>query len=190
MHFDRLKRREFITLLGSSAVAWPLSAEAQQPKQIRLVGVLQDLAESEPVARSEVVAFREALAKLGWTEGGNFRIEVRWGAGNSDRMKALAKEVVDLRPDAILARGTPVTGALAHETLTIPIVFVAVADPIGSGFATSLAHPGGNITGFSNLFSILAAKWVQLLKEIAPHTERAPIQSNNISVTPIIPAFH
>jgi putative tryptophan/tyrosine transport system substrate-binding protein len=157
-----MRRRKFITLLGGAAAAWPVAARAQQPKQMRLVGVLQDLAENEPVARSEVVAFREALAKLGWTEGSNFRIEVRWGAGNSDRMKVLAKELVDLRPDAILARGTPVTGALVHETRTIPIVFVAAADPIGSGFATSLAHPGGNITGFSNLFSILAAKWVQL----------------------------
>src|SRR5580704_3425515 len=134
-----MRRREFITLLGGATIAWP-TARAQQPKQMRLVGVLQDLAESEPVARSEVVAFREALTKLGWAEGSNFRIEVRWGAGSSDRMKVLAKEMVDLRPDAILARGTPVTDALAHETRTIPIVFVAVADPIGSGFAASLAR--------------------------------------------------
>jgi putative ABC transport system substrate-binding protein len=154
-------RRQFIVTLGGAATAWPFTARAQQPKQMRLVGVLQDLAESEPVAQSEVAAFRGALAKLGWTEGSNLRIEVRWGSGNADGMKAFAKELVDLRPDAILGRGTPVTGALARETRTIPIVFVAVADPIGSGFAASLARPGGNITGFSNLFSTLAAKWVQ-----------------------------
>jgi hypothetical protein len=121
-----MRRREFIALLGGAAAAWPVAARAQQPKQMRLVGVLQDLAENEPVARSEVVAFREALAKLGWTEGSNFRIEVRWGAGNSDRMKVLAKELVDLRPDAILARGTPVTGALeeiAPRTERVALLF-------------------------------------------------------------------
>src|SRR5262245_28582951 len=122
-----MRRREFIALLGSAAVVWPLAARAQQPERMRLVGVLQDLAESDPNAQSEVAVFRRAHAKLGWTEGNNFRIEVRWAAGNADRMKALAKEVVDLRPDAILGRGTPVTGALARETRTIPIVFVVVA---------------------------------------------------------------
>jgi putative ABC transport system substrate-binding protein len=178
-------RRKFITLLGGAAAAWPLAARAQQAKQMRLVGVLQDLAESEPAAQSEVEAFRGALAKLGWTEGSNFRIEVRWAAGNLDRMKALAKELVDLQPDAILARGTPVTGALARETRTIPIVFVVVADPIGAGFAASLARPGGNITGFSNLFSPLAAKWVQLLKEIAPRTERVALLFNPTTLAPL-----
>jgi ABC-type uncharacterized transport system substrate-binding protein len=180
-----VKRREFITLLGGVATAWPLAARAQQPNQMRLIGVLQDLAETESVAQSEVVAFREALAKLGWVEGGNCRIEVRWGEGNADRMKVSAKELVDLRPDAILARSTPVTAALARETQAIPIVFVAVADPIGSGFATNLARPDGNITGFSNLFSILAAKWVQLLKEIAPRTEHVALLFNPKTLAPI-----
>jgi putative tryptophan/tyrosine transport system substrate-binding protein len=166
---------------------WPVAgADQHRPvNQIRLVAVLQDLAESDPVAQSEVAAFRGALAKLGWIEGINFRIEVRWAAGNADRMKALARELVDLRPDAILGRGTPVTGALARETRTIPIVFVVVADPIGSGFAACLARPGGNITGFSNLFPPLAAKWVQLLKEIAPRTERVALLFNPATLAAI-----
>jgi putative tryptophan/tyrosine transport system substrate-binding protein len=132
-----------------------------------------------------VAAFRAALAQLGWAEGNNFRIEVRWGAGNADMMKALSKELVELRSDAILARGTPATRALAQETRIIPIVFVAVADPIGSGFAASLARPGGNITGFSNLFSPLAAKWVALLKEIAPRTERVALLFNPTTLAPL-----
>jgi putative ABC transport system substrate-binding protein len=179
-----MRRREFITLIGGAAT-WSLAVYAQQPKQARLIGVLHDLAESEPVAQSEVVVFREALAKLGWTEGSNCRIELRWAAGNADRMQVLAKELVDLRPDAILARGTPVTAALHRETRAIPIVFVVVADPIGSGFATSLARPDGNITGFSNLFSIVAGKWVQLLREIAPRTEHMALLFNPRTLAPM-----
>ena len=140
--------------------------------------MLQDLAENEPIAQSEVTALREALAKLGWTEGNNVQIEVGWGAGNSDRIQGLAKVLVGLQPDAIIARGTPATRALDRETHTIPIVFVVVADPIGAGFAESLAHPGRNITGFSNLFSSLAAKWVELLKEVAPQTEHVTLLFN------------
>jgi putative tryptophan/tyrosine transport system substrate-binding protein len=173
-----MRRRKLLVGLGGAAMTWSISARAQQPKQMRLVGVLQDLAESDSVGQSEVAAFYGAFAKLGWTEGRTFRSEVRWAAGNADRMKALAKELVDLQPDAILARGTPVTRALAGETRTIPIVFVVVADPIGSGFAASLARPGGNITGFANNFAPLAAKWVQLLKEIAPRIDSVALLFN------------
>ena len=127
-------------------------------------------AESDPTARSMVDAFRGALAKLGWSEGSNVRIEVRWGGYDADRIRMLAKELVDLRPDAILGQTTPVIGALARETRTIPIVFVTVSDPIGSGFAANLAHPGGNITGFTVDDPALGGKWLELLKEIAPHT--------------------
>ena len=144
-----MRRREFITLVSGAAVAWPLAARAQQADGIRLIGVLMGFAESDPAAQSMVAAFRGALAKLGWTEGSNLRIEVRWGGYDADRIRTLAKELVDLRPDAILGQTTPVIGALARETQTIPIVFVTVSDPIGSGFAANLAHPGGNITGFT-----------------------------------------
>jgi putative ABC transport system substrate-binding protein len=158
---------------------------AQQAQQTKLIGVLQDLAENESIAQSEVAAFREALAKLGWTDGTNVRIVVGWAAGNPDRIRELAKELVDMRPDAIVARGTPATIALARETRTIPVVFTVVADPIGAGVAESLAHPGGNITGFSNLFTILAAKWVELLKEIAPHTQHVALLFNPKTLAPL-----
>jgi putative tryptophan/tyrosine transport system substrate-binding protein len=169
MQFDQLKRREFITLLSVASV-WPLVVRAQQPDRIRLIGVLMGFAENDPTAQSMVAAFRAALAKLGWTEGSNVRIELRWSGYDRDRIKTLAKELVDLRPDVILGQTTPVIGALARETQTIPIVFVTVSDPIGSGFAANLAHPGGNITGFTVDDSALGSKWVELLKEIAPRT--------------------
>src|SRR5258707_13387670 len=142
-----MRRRQFITLLGG-AVTCPLAASAQQPDRVRLIGVLMAYAQSDRVAQSWLAAFRDALAKLGWTEGSNLRIELRWSADNADRMRALAKELVELRPNAIFGVTTPVVGALARETKTIPIVFAGVSDPIRSGFAANLAQPGGNITGF------------------------------------------
>jgi len=175
--FD-LRRRGFITLLGGAAVAWPLAARAQRAERMRLIGVLMAYAKSDPVSQSMFAAFRGALAKLGWTEGSNLRTELRWSAGDADRMRALAKELVDLRPDAILGQGTVVTGALSRETRAIPIVFVNVADPIGSGFVTSLARPGGNFTGFTVDNSAQGGKWVELLKEIAPRTMRVALLSN------------
>jgi putative ABC transport system substrate-binding protein len=173
-----IARRKLIAALGSTALAWPLVARAQQPDRIRLIGVLMGFAESDPTAQFMVVAFRGALAKLGWTQGRNVRIELRWGGYDADRIKTLAKELVDLRPDAILGQTTPVIGALARETQASPIVFVAVSDPIGSGFAANLAHPGGNITGFTVDDAALGGKWVQLLKEIAPRTARIGLLFN------------
>jgi len=180
-----MRRREFTALFGGFAASWVIEAEAEQRPPQRLVGVLQDLAENETVAQSEVAAFREALGKLGWTEGKNVRIEVRWGASNPDRIQELAKVLVGLQPDVIVARGTPATRSLASETRSIPIVFVVVADPLGAGFAESLAHPGRNITGFSNLFSSLAAKWVELLKEIAPQIARVTLLFNPQTLAPL-----
>ena len=142
-----MRRREFISVIGGAAV-WPLAARAQQPDRMRLIGVLMGYAESDRAAQSWLAAFRGALTKLGWTEGSNLRIELRWSANDPARMRTLAKELVDLRPNAILGATTPVVAALARETKTISIVFVGVSDPIGSGFAANLAHPGGNITGF------------------------------------------
>ena len=182
MHFDRLKRREFITLLGGAAV-WPLIARAQQAEQIRRIGVLMGYTESDPAVQSYLAAFRGTLAKLGWVDGSNLRIELRWGGADADRIKTFAKELVDLRPDAILGATTPVISALARETRTIPTVFVVVADP--SGFFASLAHPGGNITGFTTLDSELGGKWVGLLKEIAPYTVRAALLINPTTAPPL-----
>jgi len=176
-----MRRREFIALL-SIATAWPFAGRAQQPDRTRLIGVLMGYSESDPAVRSYVTAFHDALAKLGWTEGSNLRIELRWGAGDANRIRTFAKELVELRPDAIFGTSTPVIGALARETQTIPIVFTIVSDPIGGGFAASLAHPGGNITGFTAIGPTSAGKWVELLKEIAPSTERVALPFNPATV--------
>jgi putative tryptophan/tyrosine transport system substrate-binding protein len=172
-----MRRRDFIKI-GGAAAGWPLVARAQPARSVRLIGVLMDYAETDPVSQSLVAAFRDEPAKLGWKEGSNLRMEVRWSAGSADRVRTFAKELVDLRPDAILGRGTPETVALARETRTIPIVFAAVSDPIGSGFAASLTHPGGNISGFTNVESTVGGKWVELLKEIAPHTTHVALLFN------------
>jgi putative tryptophan/tyrosine transport system substrate-binding protein len=181
-----MRRREFIIALGGSTLSWPLAARAQQPDRMRLIGVLMNFAESDAAAQSWVAAFRGALAKLGWTEGSNLRIELRWSAvDDTDRVTTFAKELVDLRPDAILSESTPVTAALVRETQTIPIVVVIVSDPIGSGFAASLARPGGNVTGLAAFESALGGKWVELLKEIAPRTERVALLFNPATAPPI-----
>jgi putative tryptophan/tyrosine transport system substrate-binding protein len=172
-----MRRREFITLLGSAATL-PIAARAQQSERVRLIGVLMAFAESDPAGQAEVVVFRDALKKLGWTEGNNLRIELRWGAGEPDRIKTFAKELVDLRPDAIFGVTTSATGALARETRTIPIVFAVVSDPIGSGFAASFAHPGGNVTGFTTNEPAVGGKWLGLLKEIAPRIARVALLFN------------
>ena len=180
-----MRRREFVTLVGGAAVSWPISSHAQQSDKTRLIGVLMGYAESDSTARSEVAAFRGGLAKLGWTEGSNLRIELRWGNADPDRIRTLAKELIDLRPDVILSQTTIVTGVLARETRTIPIVFVNVADPIASGFAASLARPGGNITGFTVETPAHGGKWVELLKEIAPRTVRMALLFNPATAVPL-----
>jgi putative tryptophan/tyrosine transport system substrate-binding protein len=179
-----MKRREFITLVGSAA-AWPLAVRAQQADPVRLIGVLMEQSESNSAAQSWLAAFRDELAKLGWKEGSNLRIELRWGASNTERIKTFAKELVDLRPDAILGRGTSEIIALARETRAIPIVFAAVSDPIGNGFAASLARPGGNITGFTNVESTMGGKWVELLKQVAPRTVRVALLFNPTTGAPV-----
>jgi ABC-type uncharacterized transport system substrate-binding protein len=167
-----VKRREFIAILGGFASLWPFAATALQSERMWRIGVLMSNVGSDPFGQTLVAAFRGALSKLGWTEGSDLRIELRWGAADADKIRTSAKELVDLRVDAILAHTTPVTEALARETRTIPIVFAVVSDPVGSGFAASVAHPGGNITGFTNLNPALGGKWVALLKEVAPRTVR------------------
>jgi ABC-type uncharacterized transport system substrate-binding protein len=179
-----MRRRKFITLLGTAA-AWPLVSRAQQRDRMRLIGVLMGFPESDRNAQSCLAALRGALAKLGWTEGNNLRIEVRWTTGDTDRIRTLAKELVDLRPDVILGQTTPVTDALIRGTRTIPIVFVTVSDPIASGFATSLARPGGNVTGFALFESSMGGKWVELLKQIAPRTVQVALLFNPATVVPL-----
>ena len=180
-----MRRREFITLVGGAATGWPLAARAQQPDRMRRIGVLMAYAENDASAQSWIAAFRDALTKLGWKEGSNLRIELRWSAADPDRMRTFAKELVDLRPDAILSQTTPVTSTLARETRTIPIVCLTVSDPVGSGFAASLARPGGNITGLALYEPGTGGKWVELLKEIAPRTVRVALLFNPATTAPL-----
>jgi putative ABC transport system substrate-binding protein len=177
MHFRRRKRREFITLLGGAA-AWPVSARAQQFGAVRRIGVLVGYSESDPLVEPRVTAFQQGLQDLGWREGDNIRIDIRFAAADPDRMRTYAAELVGMAPDVILAMTTPVTTALRRLTRAIPIIFVVVSDPVGSGFVESLARPGGNVTGFINLESSLVEKWIELLKEIAPQVSRAAMMFN------------
>jgi putative tryptophan/tyrosine transport system substrate-binding protein len=173
-----MKRREFITLLGCAAAAWPLAARAQQPERLRRIGVLLSLEESDPEGKAQLSGFTQGLAELGWIDGRNLRMEVRWGGGDVDRIRTFAKDLVALQPDVIVAQGTPVTAALQRETRTIPIVFVVVTDPVGDGFVAGLPHPGGNITGFLTSESAITAKMFELLTEIAPGLKRVVMLFN------------
>jgi putative ABC transport system substrate-binding protein len=166
-----VKRRDVIALFGVAA-AWPLPALAQQSERTRRIGVLSSLAETDVEAQAWDAAFRKRLAELGWIEGRNVRIDYRWGAGSVDRMRLFARELVQLNPDALVSISTPATAALQAETRTIPIVFAWVSDPLGSGFVSSLAHPGGNITGFLNIEASVVGKWLTLMREIAPQVSR------------------
>jgi putative tryptophan/tyrosine transport system substrate-binding protein len=167
-----MRRRDFITLAGGAVVTWPLAARAQQPERMRRVGVLSSLAETDPEAQAWDTAFRKRLVELGWIDGHSIHIDYRWGAGSVDRMRVFARELVQLNPDALVTISTPATAALQAETRTIPIVFAWVSDPVGSGFVSSLAHPGGNITGFLNIETSVVGKWLTLMREIAPQVSR------------------
>src|SRR5258708_1685452 len=172
-----IKRRAFIALLGGAA-AWPQAASAQEPSGVRRIGVLMSAGEDDPEGKAQLSGFTQELAGLGWTDGRNLRMETRWGGGNVNRARILAKELVALQPDVILAQGTPVTAALQRETRTIPIVFVVVTDPVGDGFVAGLPHPGGNITGFLTSESAITAKMLELLTEIAPGLKRVAMLFN------------
>jgi putative ABC transport system substrate-binding protein len=178
-----MRRREFITLLGSATVAWPLAARAQQSGPMRRIGVLLGNAEGDPQMVPQLAAFTKALQELGWTDGRNIRIDYRWGAADVDRMQTFAKELVSLQPDLIVGATTPVVAALQRETKAIPIVFVVVSDPVGSGFVASLPRPGGNITGFINIESSLSGKWIEMLKDIVPRVSRAALMFNPETAT-------
>src|SRR5262245_12425658 len=170
-----IRRREFITLLGGAAAAWPLAARAQQAERVRRIGLLMTLAEDDPQGQARFAAFVEGLQQFGWRNGGNIRLDVRWTAGNLDEIRKCAAELVALAPDVILASTSPSVAALQAATRSLPIVFALTADPVGAGFVESLARPGGNVTGFVPFEWGLAAKWLELLKEIAPTLARAAV---------------
>ncbi|HKQ86566.1 MAG TPA: ABC transporter substrate-binding protein [Candidatus Acidoferrales bacterium] len=170
-----MRRREFITALGGAAVAWPLAARAQQTDRVRRVGVLTNLAETDPEARARMEAFQQGLQHLGWSVGQNLQIDTRSTLGDAERTRKYAAELVALSPDVILAIGTETTAALQHVTRTVPIIFVLVPDPVGAGIVDSLSHPGGNATGFTPSEYAIGGKMLEMLKEIAPRVKRAGI---------------
>lgn len=173
-----MRRREFITLLGGgAALASPSAVRAQN--RVRKIGVLMGFAESDPVAQAYWTAFREGLQKLGWAEGSNIGIDIRWAnADDAEARQRFAKELVALQPDIIIGHNTPTTAALLQQTRSIPIVFVIVSDPVGSNFVASFSRPGGNVTGFTNIEPTMAGKWLEMLKEIAPRVNRVALLLN------------
>jgi len=172
--FD-LRRRRFITLIGGAAAAWPLAARAQQPDRMRRIGVLTNLVENDPEGQARAAAFLQGLQQLGWTDGRNVRIDIRRTLGDTDRARRDAAELVALAPDVILTTGSAGVGSLLQATRTVPIVFVTVPDPVGAGYVDSLARPGGNATGFTSFEYGISAKWLELLKQIAPRLARVAI---------------
>ena len=175
-----IPRREFITLLGGAA-AWPLAARAQQGERMRLIGVLMPYDENDPVAKPRISAFIQALAGLGWTDGRNVRMDVRWGSGDINRIRGLGRELVGLQPDIIVTGGSAATVALQPQTRTIPIVFATGGDPVASGLVERLDRPSGNTTGFATFEPPLGGKWLELLSEVAPGLKRAAIMFNPVS---------
>ena len=170
-----IPRREFITLLGGAAAAWPLAARAQQRERMRRIGVLMNLAADDAEGQARLAAFVQALQGLGWSDGRNLRIDYRWAAGDAGRFHKYAEELLALVPDVILASATPSVQALQQATRTVPIVFAIVADPVGAGFVDSLARPGGNVTGFTPFEYGISGKWLELIKELAPRVTRVAV---------------
>src|SRR5450830_1979620 len=166
-----MKRREFITLVGGAA-AWPLAAHAQQPDRMRQIGVLLGIGENDPEAKDRVKAFRLGMRDLGWIEGRNVRIEYRFAANNRELIKQHVAELIRLAPDVIVENTSPVIAALHQATSSIPVVFAIVNDPVSQGFISSLAHPGGNITGFTFIEFQLVGKWIELLSDVKPDLSR------------------
>jgi len=170
-----MMRREFITLLGGAAASWPLAAAAQQGERVRRIGFVHDYVASDPEGRRQAAAFREALQKLGWTDGQNVQIDYQSGAADNDLLRSYATDVLALRPDVVLTSGATITASLQRASRSVPIVFVNVTDPVGAGLVASLARPGGNATGFTQFEFGISAKWLELLKEIAPAITRVAV---------------
>jgi putative ABC transport system substrate-binding protein len=175
MQFDQLRRREFISLLSGAAATWPVLARAQQAARMRRIGVLMSIAADDPESQRRMTAFVQGLQELGWTDGRNVRIDTRWSAADADLGRKYAAELVALAPAVVLASGGTVVGALLQASRTVPIVFTLTVDPVGAGFVSSLARPGGNATGFTSYEYGLSGKWLELLKEIAPRVTRAAV---------------
>src|SRR6516165_484332 len=175
MQFDQLKRREFITFLGGAMAAWPFVVHGQQPERMRRIGVLMNRVADDPEGQARLKALVQGLQQLGWVEGRNLRIDVRWTAGVADLLHRYAAELVALMPDVIVADGAVGVSALQGATRSVPIIFAAVPDPVGAGFVKSLARPGSNTTGFTAFEYAIAAKWLELLKEIAPSLTRVAV---------------
>jgi len=174
-----MRRREFIAGLGSAtAAAWPLAARAQQAERMRRIGILLNTADGDPETQIRITAFQQAMEQLGWMQGRNVEITYRWSAGDVEKARTAASELLRLRPDVILSNATTATAVFHQATSTIPIVFVVVSEPMAQGFVESLAHPGGNLTGFSFLESSVGAKWLELLKALAPHITRVAVVFN------------
>jgi ABC-type uncharacterized transport system substrate-binding protein len=170
----KMKRREFITLLGGAAVAWPLAARAQQGERMRRIGVLMALAPDDPEGQARIKVFERGLNELGWSVDRNLRIDYRWGAGDTNRYRSYAAELLALAPDVVVAVGSAAMGPL-QGTRSVPVVFVQVGDPVGAGFVESLARPGGNATGFTVFEYGISAKWLELLKDIEPQVRRVAV---------------
>jgi putative tryptophan/tyrosine transport system substrate-binding protein len=180
-----MRRRNLVVGIGAVALTWPRMARAQKTRR---VGVLMGYSDGDPEAKAMLEHFTRGLAELGWSEGRNLRLDVRWAPGNTELILASAKELVGLQPDVILTNSTPVTAAVRHETSTIPIVFAVVSDPVGSGFVASLSRPGGNVTGFGSLQESMASKWLELLTGVAPSLKRAAMMFNP-DTAPYMQAF-
>jgi putative ABC transport system substrate-binding protein len=178
-----MRRRDLIRVVVGLAAAFPFAARAQQPERMRRIGVLMGFAENDSRSHAHMAAFRDGLQKLGWTESRNIRIDTRWAAFDAESRQRFAKELITLRPDLILSHSTPTTAELLLQTRTIPIIFATVTDPVGSGFVASLPRPGGNVTGFTLVEPTMAAKWVELLKEIAPRVNRVAMLFNPATAT-------
>jgi putative tryptophan/tyrosine transport system substrate-binding protein len=170
-----MRRRDFIAGIAGSAAAWPVAAKAQR---VRRIGVLMGYDENDRRAQTYISALLQGLVSLGWSDGGNVKIDVRWAGGDVNQMSLLAKDLIDLQPDLIFANTTPVTAAVARETHTIPIIFATVSDPVGAGFVESLSRPGRNITGYINVEAAMGGKWLQLLKDVVPRVQRVGVFYN------------
>jgi putative ABC transport system substrate-binding protein len=182
-----MRRREFIRLIGSAAFAtWPRAAQALQPERIRRIGVLMNLAEGDPEGQAYLAAFHKRVRDLGWVEGSNMRFDYRRTAGSPDRARAFAKELIDAKPDVILVSGGTALSAIMQETRSVPIVFVALVDPVAAGFVSSLSRPGGNATGFTGFEPTIGAKWLEMLKEIAPGIKHAVILTSDNPISSVV----
>src|SRR5262245_46612480 len=167
-----MRRREFITIVGGAAAMWPVAARAQQAEHVRRIGVMMGYAETDPAAQAQVMALRQGLQKLGWEDARNIRIDVRFPGGDAGAVRTNLMELMNFTPDILVTNTNLVTAVVQAEVRTIPIVFISVGDPVGSGFVGNEAHPNGNLTGFANWERSMSGKWLILLQEIAPQIER------------------